>query len=168
MDLELRGKVALVAAASKGMGKATAKRFAQEGASVAICARGQEDLEATASEIQQATGAKVLAVQADLSVAGDVQKVVESTLAQYGRIDALVCNAGGPPALRFEDATEHDWSQALDLSLHSTMRLVRQTLPTMLEAWWRQHRRHYLHDRTGTKQRADSIHRSPVGDRGPL
>lgn len=133
MDLELRGKVALVAAASKGMGKATAKRFAQEGASVAICARGQEDLEAAASEIRQASGAQVLAVQADLSVASDIHHVVESTLAQFGRIDALVCNAGGPPALRFEDATERDWSQALELTLHSTMRLVRQALPTMRE-----------------------------------
>ncbi len=133
MDLELRGKVALVTAASKGMGKAAAKRFAQEGASIAICARGQEGLEATASEIQRTTGARVLAVQADLSVANDVHRVVESTLAQYGRIDALVCNAGGPPALHFEDATEHDWSKALDLSLHSTMRLVRQVIPTMRE-----------------------------------
>jgi len=133
MDLELRGKVALVAAASKGMGKATAKRFAQEGASVAICARGQEALEATASEIRQASGAEVLAVQADLSVDSDIHHVVESTLAQFGRIDALVCNAGGPPALRFENATERDWSHALDLTLHSTMRLVRQALPTMRE-----------------------------------
>jgi len=133
MDLELRGKVALVAAASKGMGKATAIRFAQEGASVAICARGQEDLEAAASEIQQASGAEVLAVKADLSVASDIHHVVGSTLAQFGRIDALVCNAGGPPALRFEDATERDWSYALDLTLHSTMRLVRQALPTMRE-----------------------------------
>jgi 3-oxoacyl-[acyl-carrier protein] reductase len=75
----------------------------------------------------------VLAVEADLSVASDVQRVVKRTLAQFGRIDALVCNAGGPPALRFEDATEDDWAQALDLTLHSTMRLVRQTLPAMRE-----------------------------------
>jgi 3-oxoacyl-[acyl-carrier protein] reductase len=133
MDLELRGKVALVAAASRGMGKATAKRFALEGASVAICARGQEDLEAAANEIQQASGQEVLAIQADLSVGDDVQKVVESTQVHFGRIDALVCNAGGPPALRFEEATEDDWAHALDLSLHSTMRLVRLVLPIMRE-----------------------------------
>ena len=133
MDLELRGKVALVTAASKGMGKATPERFALEGASVVICARGQKDLDAAASEIQQASGASVLALRADLSVAGDIQDVVEATLAAFGRIDALVCNAGGPPALRFEDATEDDWSKALDLSLHSTMRLVRLVLPTMRE-----------------------------------
>ena len=131
MDLELRGKVALVAASSKGMGRATANRFAQEGASVAICARGDQDLKSAANEIQETSEAKVLAVQADLSVASDIQRVVETTLEQFGRIDALVCNAGGPPALRFEDATEADWSQALDLSLHSTMRLVRHTLPIM-------------------------------------
>jgi 3-oxoacyl-[acyl-carrier protein] reductase len=133
MDLELRGKVALITAASKGMGKATAERFAQEGASVAICARGQEALEAAASEIRRSSGTEVLSVQADLSAARDIQRVVEATLAQYGRIDALVCNAGGPPALRFEEATEDDWAQALDLSLHSTMRLVRLVLPTMRE-----------------------------------
>jgi 3-oxoacyl-[acyl-carrier protein] reductase len=133
MDLELRGKVALVTGASKGMGKATAKRFAQEGASVAICARGQQGLEAAAGEIRQASSAEVLTVQADLSVANDVQRVVEATLGRFGRIDALVCNAGGPPALRFEEATESDWSQALDLSLHSTMRLVRLVLPPMRE-----------------------------------
>jgi 3-oxoacyl-[acyl-carrier protein] reductase len=133
MDLELRGKVALVAASSKGMGKATAKRFAQEGASVAICARGSEDLEAAAKEIRQASGSEVLAIQADLSVASDIRRAVQSTRTEFGRIDALVCNAGGPPALRFEEATENDWSQALDLSLYSTIRLVRRVVPIMRE-----------------------------------
>jgi 3-oxoacyl-[acyl-carrier protein] reductase len=68
-----------------------------------------------------------------LTVGGDIQRLVGATLERFGRIDTLVCNAGGPPALRFEEATEHDWSQALDLSLHSTMRLVRSTLPAMLD-----------------------------------
>jgi 3-oxoacyl-[acyl-carrier protein] reductase len=133
MDLELRDRVALVAASSRGMGKATALRFAREGAAVVICARGQKALQEAAREIQQATQAGVLAVQADLTDAKEIERLVDATLERFGRIDALVCNAGGPPALRFGDAGESEWAQALDLSLHSTLRLVRQTLPAMCE-----------------------------------
>src|SRR4051812_23432082 len=97
MDLELGGKVAMVAAASKGMGRATALGFAREGARVSICARTAEDLERTAQEIAEQTGAEVIAVPADMTRPDDIQRWVDATIARFGGIDILVGNAGGPP-----------------------------------------------------------------------
>ena len=131
MDLGLADKVALVTGASRGMGRATALRFGREGASVSICARDASRLAATADEIRRATGATVLATPADVALPADIERLVDATLAAFGRIDALVCNAGGPPALRFDQATEDDWARAMALSLHSTRRLVRRVLPLM-------------------------------------
>lgn len=131
MNLELTGKVALVTGSSRGMGRATALSFAREGASVSICARNADTLRATADEIRHAAGTTVLATPADVTIPADLDRIVEATLAVFGRIDALVCNAGGPPALRFGQATEEDWERALALSLHSTRRLVGRVLPVM-------------------------------------
>jgi 3-oxoacyl-[acyl-carrier protein] reductase len=113
------------------MGRAAALRFAQEGAAVAICARDRARLEETAAEMRHATGAEVLAITADVTALPDIERLVAATLARYERIDALVCNAGGPPALRFAEAGETEWERALDLSLRSTLRLVRAVLPGM-------------------------------------
>jgi len=131
VNLELAGKVALVTGASRGMGRATALSFAREGASVSICARNAERLRATADEIRHAAGTAVLATPADVAIPADIGRLVDATLEAFGRIDALVCNAGGPPALRFGQATEDDWERAMALSLHSTRRLVTRVLPVM-------------------------------------
>src|SRR6516162_2944529 len=100
MDLGLRGKVALVAAASKGLGRATAEELAAEGAKLAICSRDEEAIEAVGGEIAKATGAEVFTRAADVSRAADVGAFVDATLACYGRVDILVTKSGGPDAVR--------------------------------------------------------------------
>lgn len=129
MDLGLKGKVALVAGASQGMGKAAALGFAREGAKVAICARGQAALDATAAEIRQATGAEVLAIVADMGKAEDIKKFVDQAAQKLGRIDVVVNNAGGPPPGEFMKFTDEDWQNAFNLSFMSTMRMTREAVP---------------------------------------
>jgi 3-oxoacyl-[acyl-carrier protein] reductase len=110
MDLGLKGKVALVTAASRGLGKAAAAALAQEGASVAICARSDQ-LDITAKEIESKTGAEVLAVHADLSKEQQIETMVERTLTHFNQIDILILNAGGPPPGNFLDLQPKDWEE---------------------------------------------------------
>src|SRR5579864_8308644 len=102
MDLGLKDRVALVAASSKGLGKAVALGLAAEGAKLALCARGEEELRRTASEIGTT---EVFAQTVDVTTEAQVQGFVEATLRKFGRIDICVTNAGGPPAKRFEDTS---------------------------------------------------------------
>lgn len=132
MDLELKGKVALVAASSKGLGKAAAMALAREGAKLALCARS-EALETTAEEIRQTTGAEVLAVTTDLTQPGQIENLVGRTLEHYGRIDILIINAGGPPPGGFLDLTAEDWHNAVQLTLMSAVNLLYAVLPAMIE-----------------------------------
>src|SRR5207244_12938460 len=92
MDLGLKGKVALVTAASKGMGRACAMQFAAEGARVAICARNEGDIKVTADEIKTKTGAEVMAMKADVTKAADVKALVARTIETFGGVDVLVAN----------------------------------------------------------------------------
>jgi 3-oxoacyl-[acyl-carrier protein] reductase len=131
MDLGLKGKVALVAAASRGLGRAVACQLAEEGAAVAICARNSGLLEETATAIREATSTEVLAVPADVSVPEDVDRLVEATLDRFGRIDVLVTNAGGPPPGHFLDLTPADWEAAARLTLMSAVRLCYRVVPPM-------------------------------------
>jgi 3-oxoacyl-[acyl-carrier protein] reductase len=132
MDLQLSEKVALVAAASKGLGKASALALAREGASVVICSRSQL-IEETAAEIRDETGARVIPVQADVRQAADVDRFVQAALDAFGQIDILVTNAGGPPPGRFMDFTASDWQAAVDLSLMSVVHMCYGVVPHMLE-----------------------------------
>jgi 3-oxoacyl-[acyl-carrier protein] reductase len=129
MESGLKGRVALVCAASKGLGKATASGLAVEGARVAICARHRPALEATAAEIRAATGSEVLAIEADLSRPADVAQLVDQTVRHFGRLDILVTNAGGPPPGAFESFSDADWQKAIELSLMVHVRLIRAALP---------------------------------------
>jgi len=129
MDLELTGKVALVCAASQGLGRAAATALAREGARVAICARGAEALERTAGEIAAATGGRVLAVPADLTRGEDITRLVERTVAELGALDVLVTNAGGPKSGTFDTITDADWRAAIDLTLLSAVRLCQAAVP---------------------------------------
>src|SRR5258708_3538512 len=115
MDLGLEGKVALVAAASKGLGKASAFALAREGARVAICARTEAQLRSAADEITAATGAEVLAVPADLATAAGVSSVVAATTERFGGIDILVNNSGGPARGGFWDFSDDDWRRAFEV-----------------------------------------------------
>jgi 3-oxoacyl-[acyl-carrier protein] reductase len=131
MDLQLKDQVALVAAASKGLGKAAAAALAAEGAKVAICSRS-ELIEKAAEEIRAATGAEVLAVRTDLTDQAQVQAMVQRTLDRFGRIDILVINAGGPPPGDFLDLTVADWETGVKITILSTLYLCYAVIPHML------------------------------------
>jgi len=133
MDLGLQGKVALVTAASRGLGKAVAMRLAQEGALVAICARGMEQLEATAAKIEAETGHQALPIRADVSDPKDVDALIEATVERFGQLDILVTNAGGPPPGQFLDLTTEDWEAAAQLTLMSAVHLLYAAAPQMKE-----------------------------------
>lgn len=131
MDLGLRGQAAVVAAASQGLGRATAFALAREGCRVAICARNAGPLEATARAIREETRAEVLAVAADVSDPDDVAAFADAAIAAFGGIDLLVTNSGGPPTGRFEGLSEEQWSKATQLLLQGPVRLIRAALPSM-------------------------------------
>ena len=134
MDLGLKGKVALVAGASQGMGRATALGFAREGAKVAICARGEAALNEAAEMIRKQTGGDVLAMVADMAKPEDIKKFVNQSAEHFGRVDIIVNNAGGPPPGEFMKFTDEDWNNAYNLSFMSTMRMTREAVPHMRKA----------------------------------
>ena len=136
MDLGLKGKVALIAAASRGLGRAVAEELAAEGAPLVICSRKQETIDRVANEISEATGCDVLGIAADVSNPDDVARLVNSAIERFGRIDILVTNAGGPPAGPFESFSLDQWEAATRLLLHSTVELARHVLPGMKERRW--------------------------------
>lgn len=131
MDLGLKDKVALVAAASRGLGKAAALALAQEGAAVAVCSRSERIL-ATADEIQRQTGSPALAVVADVTVPSDCNRFVAEALARFGQIDILVLNAGGPPPGGFLSLRPEDWEAAYQLTVMSAVRLCYAAVPHLL------------------------------------
>jgi len=127
MDLGLRGQAALVAAATKGLGKAIAHAFVAEGARVAICGRDAKTLQAAATDLD----GDVLAVQADVSKAEDVARFVQAAVDRFGRIDILVNNAGGPPSRPFVEITDEEWWTAIGMNLMSAVRLSQRVIPHM-------------------------------------
>ncbi len=136
MELGIQGKVALVAAASKGLGKATALALAEEGCAVAIAARNEADLALAAEEIRRTTGSTILPVRADVSRAADCEALVARVRAELGPVEILVNNAGGPPPGTFTDVTDEDWLAAFQLNLMSAVRLTRLVLPEMRSRRW--------------------------------
>src|SRR5881296_2069238 len=136
MDLGLKGKVALVTAASKGMGKACALAFGAEGARVAMCARTESELKTAADEVRSSTRAEVLAVPTDVTRKQEVEALAQRVTSQWGGVDVLVANAGGPARGFFEEMSDEQWQQAFELSLLSVVRLVRAVLPGMQARKW--------------------------------
>ena len=136
MDLGLKDKVALVAAGSRGLGRAVAEELAAEGASLVLCARETQTLSETAAAIAQTHNAHVLAVPADVTVLDDIKRVVQSGNDRFGRVDILVTNAGGPPAGRFDQLTREQWERAIKLTLLSAVELAREVLPGMQNRRW--------------------------------
>lgn len=132
MDLELNQKVALIAASSKGLGKAVALGLAKEGSDIIICARNKESLTTVAEEIQK-IGRKVLAIPTDLTQYSQVQNLVAKSVEYFGKIDILVTNCGGPPSGNFLDFSVEDWKQAIDLNLMSTIYLCKEVIPYMIK-----------------------------------
>jgi 3-oxoacyl-[acyl-carrier protein] reductase len=136
MDLGLRGRVAVVAGASSGLGRAIARALAAEGAHVAIAARDAERLAATAREISAATGADVLAVPTDVTDAAQVDSLVARTVQRWGGLHIMVANAGGPPSTHFESTPAAALEDALRLNLLSTVHLAHAAVPHMKAAGW--------------------------------
>jgi 3-oxoacyl-[acyl-carrier protein] reductase len=131
MDLGLKGKVALIAGASKGLGYGVALAMAREGAIVSISSRDEASITAAAARIERETGATVLAAPVDVRSADAIERWVQATAARFGGIDALMTNSGGPPAglaLSFDDEA---WQEAADLLLFSALRLIRAAVPSM-------------------------------------
>ena len=133
MDLGLRGKVALVTGGSKGIGKAVTRGLGAEGAKVAICARERGALEKAAAELAAETGTQVFPVAGDLTKPADVQNIVDTTVAHFGRIDILINNAGAAPGGLLLDLSEEDWQKALQLKFMGYVRCMKAVIPHMLK-----------------------------------
>ncbi len=131
MDLGLKGKVAAVAAASEGLGKAVATELAREGARVAICGRRGEVLRAAVEEIRRSTHGDVHGVVADIARGADASMFIAETARHFGGLDILVLNAGGPPSGAFETLSDAEWSSVHDLLLMSAVHLAREAVPHM-------------------------------------
>jgi 3-oxoacyl-[acyl-carrier protein] reductase len=131
VDLGLKGKVVLVAAASKGLGRAISEEFAREGAKLAICSRDEAAIGAAAQDILAKTKAEVLPIAADVSTQQGCESFVAKAVAKHGTVDILIVNAGGPPPGRFDDLDDAAWHKAVDLTLFSAVRLTRLALPYM-------------------------------------
>jgi len=136
MDLGLKGKVAVVAGSSQGLGRAIADALAAEGADLVVNSRSQEKLDVVRGEIVGATGARVEAVACDLTTPDGAGRLIEAAEAAFGRVDILVTNTGGPPAGMFEDHSAEVWSQAIAQNFESVVNLVRAALPGMKERRW--------------------------------
>jgi 3-oxoacyl-[acyl-carrier protein] reductase len=136
MDLGLKGRTAIVTAASSGLGKATALELAAEGCNVVINARREDALQRAVGEIKRAASSDVLAVAGDVTVEADIRNLVQLTKSRFGSIDILVTNAGGPPAGFFDDFTADHYRQAVELNLISTINLCREVIPHMRAKRW--------------------------------
>ena len=129
MDLGLKGKVAIVGGASKGLGRACADVLAGEGMKLAICSRTQADLDQAAQEIRAKARTDVLAFAGDLEQHDTIRKLVAAAVEQFGRLDVLVNNSGGPPLARSHNATEEQWATAVQRSLLYFARMSREAIP---------------------------------------
>lgn len=133
MDLNLKGKSVLVAASSQGLGLAIAELFLAEGANVMISGRDKEKLMKVAAQLKETTGGNVSFKAADLTNKDDIVNLINDTVDQFGTIDILINNAGGPPAGTIETLTEEDWYHSFELNLFSYVRLIRAALPYLKE-----------------------------------
>lgn len=134
MDLKLKNKTALVLAASKGLGQASALALSSEGANVVICSRNAEELNKAAAGSRQQTGNPVMAIPADVADAGQVRNLIQKAAEAFGGIDILVNNGGGPPFDKFENFDDEAWQKAFELTLLGFSRTSREVLPYMKQA----------------------------------
>ncbi|MCZ6633759.1 MAG: SDR family NAD(P)-dependent oxidoreductase [bacterium] len=131
MDLKLKDKIALITGGSRGIGRATALRFAEEGCKVAICARGQEGLDKTLAELQD-LGVETFGTTADVAQKGDTERFINSAAEALGGVDILINNVGGTAGSRdLITSTDEDWQQTFDLNLFHAVRAIRAALPHM-------------------------------------
>lgn len=131
MDLQIKDKVFMVAAASKGLGFGIARELALNGAVVCIASRTKNEIEAAAEKIRKESGAVVFASVFDATDAGSISNWINEVETAFERIDGLVVNAGGPPPGNFDDFKDEQWQSAFNLTLMSAVRLIRGVLPSM-------------------------------------
>lgn len=131
MDLNVTGRVAMVAAASKGLGFGVARALAADGAHVSMCSRTQADIDAAAAKLSAETGAETLATACDVRDPAQIERWVSRTVERWGQVDMLLVNAGGPPARYFKELSDADWQAAFELTLLSSVRMIRAVLPHM-------------------------------------
>jgi 3-oxoacyl-[acyl-carrier protein] reductase len=131
MDLKIKNKTALITGASTGLGFATAKLLAEEGAKIAINSRNPENLEKAAIIIRQSSGNEVLTLPGDLTSPETPANILEEINKKWGQLDLLVTNAGGPQPGQFENLSDENWYHAFELSFMSHIRLIRAALPLL-------------------------------------
>jgi 3-oxoacyl-[acyl-carrier protein] reductase len=136
MDLQLKGRVALVGGASQGIGRAIAEMLASEGAKVAMVARKEEPLAEAARAIADETGSETFGIPADIRKGADCERITAEALKRFGRIDVLVNNDGAPPLGDIESFDDVAWGRAVEQNLMSVVRLCRGALPTMRRSGW--------------------------------
>jgi 3-oxoacyl-[acyl-carrier protein] reductase len=136
METGLRNRVAIVAASSQGIGRATAEAFAAEGCRVAMCARNAAALEAAAVAIRKQYNGEVLSESLDVTSADAVRSFVEAVVAKFGAADICVTNAGGPPAKGFLAASVEEWRKAIDANFLSTVYFAKEVIPHMQKRRW--------------------------------
>ena len=136
MEMGLKNRVAIVAASSQGLGRATAEAFAAEGCRLAICARNQKALNTVAEKIRGEYKAEVLAEPFDVTDAGAVRDFVNAVVQKFGGIDICVTNAGGPPAKGFLATTIDEWKRAVDLNFMSAVYFTHAVIPHMQKKRW--------------------------------
>ncbi|MCU1300276.1 MAG: 3-oxoacyl-ACP reductase [Candidatus Sulfotelmatobacter sp.] len=136
MNLGLKDRVALVAASSQGIGRATAEAFAAEGCRIAMCARNEQTLQAAAEKIRKQYSVEVLAEAFDVTDAGAVSRFIAAVVKKFGSVDICVTNAGGPPAKGFLSATLEEWQRAVELNFLSTVYFTREVIPHMQRKHW--------------------------------
>lgn len=136
MELGLKGKVAFVAGASRGLGKAVAAELCAEGAKVAICAREHPALPAAVEEIKSLTGGEIIGIPTDVTVSEQARNFIRKGLEHFGTVDILVNNAGGPPDRKFLEIEEDLWNFAFRLNLLSAITMTREAVPVMMAKRW--------------------------------
>lgn len=136
MDLGLKGKAALVAASSQGLGLAVAEELAAEGARLVMNSRNEATLQATCDSVRERFNAEVLGVAGDVSKVEDVERIVNGGMKRFGQIDILVTNSGGPPAGTFDNISREAWDEVSRVLLTSVIEMTRLVLPGMKERGW--------------------------------
>lgn len=136
MDLGLKDRVAIITGSSQGIGKEIARNFAREGAKITICSRNQTTLQKTANKIKNETGSEVLTTQTNLENKQDISKMVKETIKEFGRIDILVNNTGGPPPMLFLETNEKHWVNSVNQLLLSVTNSCSNVIPYMKKNRW--------------------------------
>lgn len=131
MNLGVKDRVAMVAASSKGLGFGVARALAEDGAKLSMCSRTQQEIEDAANKLGGVTGVETLATACDVTKPEDIHNWVDRTVEKWGHVDMLLVNAGGPPAGFFKELTDEQWQAAFELTLMSTIRMIRAVLPHM-------------------------------------